>query len=172
MVVLPRKCLLQQRLCDQVFALVPQTSFHPPLSTGANKPGKHPNCKPHHYFSSLLGVFPSHLSASPLLSGVSIRHFLSLHIPCLPAAGWASPQLLLHDLAHLPVHDPPANQKSFEDVGLTDTTVSPIQSSQDMNWKRTKKQKMSIKNCKIKPCNLGASKMNETSQMFSTVPQI
>lgn len=70
-----------------------QTRFHPPLSTGANKPRKHLSCKSHCFFSCLLGMFPSCLSASPLLYEVSTRHFLPLHIPCLPAAGQASLQL-------------------------------------------------------------------------------
>lgn len=71
----------------------PWTSSRLPLPGSANKSGKHSSCKPHFCFSQLLGMFLSCLSASPLLSGVSTRHFASPYVPSLPAGEQASPQL-------------------------------------------------------------------------------
>lgn len=75
---LPRKCLLKQGHGGMVFP-----SSHSSLPTGASTSGKHSGCKTHCCFSQLLGMFPSGLSVSPLLSGVSTRQFPPLHTPRL-----------------------------------------------------------------------------------------
>lgn len=93
-----------------------QTRSCLPLPQNANKSGKHLSCKPHFCFSQLLGMFLSCLSASPLLSGVSTRHFAPLYVPSLPAGEQVSPWL--------------------KQGGSYECTSTPIALTGQMHWRR------------------------------------